>query len=56
MENCAQAVKTFSGVPGRLQVHKLSNGVRAFVDFAHNPSSFEAVLKELRLLTEHLIV
>ncbi|HBS48073.1 TPA: UDP-N-acetylmuramoyl-L-alanyl-D-glutamate--2,6-diaminopimelate ligase [Candidatus Dependentiae bacterium] len=46
----------FKGVPGRLQKHILKNGAFAFVDYAHNPSSFEAVLKALRPLSKHLIV
>lgn len=51
-----RALKTFPGVPGRLQKHVLKNGAQAFVDFAHNPSSMEAVLKTLRLLSNNLIV
>ncbi len=51
-----EAMTTFPGVAGRLQPHYLKNGAIAFVDFAHNPSSFEAVLKELRTLTDDLIV
>jgi UDP-N-acetylmuramoyl-L-alanyl-D-glutamate--2,6-diaminopimelate ligase len=50
------ALKFFPGIPGRLQMHKLKNGARAFVDYAHNPSSFESVLKALRGLANHLIV
>jgi len=50
------AFKTFPGIPGRLQMHTLSNGACAFVDFAHNPSSFEAVLQTLRALTSHLVI
>lgn len=50
------AIATFTGTPGRLQVHTLKNGAKAFVDFAHNPSSMEAVLKTLRPLSTHLIV
>lgn len=52
----AQAVATFSGTPGRLQLHTLRNGAKAFVDFAHNASGMKAVLKALRPLTHHLIV
>lgn len=47
---------SFQGIPGRLQMHKLKSGALAFVDFAHNASSFEAVLSSLRPLTKHLIV
>lgn len=51
-----EALKTFPGVPGRLQMYKLKNGAIAFVDFAHKPSAFEAVLKTLRPCTDDLIV
>lgn len=50
------AIKNFTGVPGRLQLHVLKNKAKAFVDFAHNPSSMEAVLKTLKTLTDDLIV
>jgi UDP-N-acetylmuramyl-tripeptide synthetase len=52
----AERLLTFGGVPGRLQMHKLQNGAIAFVDYAHNPSSVEAVLKTLRSLSDHVIV
>ncbi len=51
-----QALQTFAGVPGRLQEHALSNGARCFIDYAHNPESFQAVLSTLRALTQQLIV
>ena len=50
------AIKNFTGVPGRLQLHVLKNKAKAFVDFAHNPSSMEAVLAALKKLTDDLIV
>ncbi|HLC06887.1 MAG TPA: UDP-N-acetylmuramoyl-L-alanyl-D-glutamate--2,6-diaminopimelate ligase [Candidatus Babeliales bacterium] len=50
------ALHTFSGVPGRLQEHILTNGARCFIDYAHNPESFQAVLSTLRALTSQLIV
>lgn len=50
------ALTTFMGVPGRLQEHHLPNGARCFIDYAHNPESFEAVLSTLRALTQQLIV
>ena len=49
-------VKSFQGVPGRLQGHNLANGAQAFVDYAHNPSSFSAVLSALGEMTDDLIV
>lgn len=51
-----QAFATFPGIPGRLQSFRLDNGSIAFIDYAHNPSSFEAVLSTLKELTEDLIV
>lgn len=49
------ALHSFSGVPGRLEKYDLPNGALGIIDYAHNPSSFEAVLGELRTLTPHLI-
>lgn len=51
-----QALKNFPGIPGRMQLHKLKNGARAFVDFAHNGPSMDATLNMLRPLTDNLIV
>lgn len=51
-----ETLSFFQGVPGRLQLHILKNGARAFVDYAHNPSSFQEILKTLRPMTKHLIV
>ena len=55
-EQCAQQLQTFKGVPGRLQLHTLKNGARCFIDYAHNPSSYKAVLSTLRNMTDDLIV
>ena len=52
----SNALTTFAGVPGRLQEHVLPNGARCFIDYAHNPESFCAVLSTLRSLTCQLIV
>lgn len=49
-------LQNFAGVPGRMQFYRLSNGARAVIDYAHNPSSYEAVLSLLRNMTDHLIV
>ena len=50
------ALKTFTKVPGRLERYLLPNGAIGIVDYAHNPSSCEAVLSLLNSLTDHLIV
>lgn len=46
----------FEGIPGRLEWYHLPNGARAIIDYAHNPSSFTAILQTMRPLTNHLIV
>jgi len=43
-------------IPGRMEQYSLKNGATCFIDFAHNPSSYEAVLSTLRQMTDHLIV
>ncbi len=50
------ALKTFAGVPGRLNRYMIKNNSQVFIDYAHNPSSYEAVLGALRPLTDNLIV
>lgn len=40
----------------RLNRYILPNGACAFIDYAHNPASFEATLSTLRALTKYLIV
>ncbi len=50
------SLQTFTGVPGRLEMYKLANGALGIIDYAHNPSSFQAVLSTLRGMTEQLIV
>lgn len=55
-EKVSQACATFTKVPGRLERYHLPNGARCFIDYAHNPSSYQAVLSTLRSLTDNLIV
>lgn len=50
------ALKALPHVPGRMEKYQLKNGALCFIDYAHNPSSFEAVLSTLRSMTSHLIV
>jgi UDP-N-acetylmuramoyl-L-alanyl-D-glutamate--2,6-diaminopimelate ligase len=42
--------------PGRMEMHKLSNGALCVIDYAHTPSSFLAILTALRTLTDHLVI
>lgn len=51
-----KAAYSFTGVPGRLEQYKLSNGAIAIIDYAHNPLSYQALLSTLREKTAQLIV
>lgn len=50
------ALRTFAGVPGRCNLYRLSRDVTACIDYAHTPSSVEAILSALRPCTQQLIV
>lgn len=50
------ALNTFPTIPGRMERYQLTNGATCIIDYAHNPSSYEALLTTLRPLTDHLIV
>lgn len=41
-------VRSFSGVPGRMEEIKLGQNFRAIVDFAHTPNALEQVLSTLK--------
>jgi len=47
----AAAVRTFPGVPGRMQVIEAGQPFRVIVDYAHTPDSLRKVLEALRPLT-----
>jgi UDP-N-acetylmuramoyl-L-alanyl-D-glutamate--2,6-diaminopimelate ligase len=55
-EQITSGLATFVGVPGRLEKISLDNGAFCFIDYAHNPLSFQSVLPLLRSMTDHLIV
>lgn len=50
------AFKKIRQIPGRMEQYPLKNDATCFIDYAHNPSSYEAVLSTLRQMTPHLIV
>jgi len=52
----AVSLKSFAGIPGRLQRHQLPNGAIGIIDYAHNPLSYEALLSTLCSMTDNLIV
>lgn len=50
-----QFLESFEGVPGRLDRYELFNGAVAIIDNAHSPSSYEALFKAVRPLSDHII-
>ncbi len=50
------ALEGFGIIPGRMEKYELPGNVTAIIDYAHNPSSYEALLSTLRPLTKQLIV
>lgn len=44
----AQALKTFSGVPGRMEEYKNTKGIKIFIDFAHTSNAIKKVLRTLK--------
>lgn len=56
LETIACGLEKLDQIPGRMEKYRLANGATCFIDYAHNPSSFEAVLSMLRSQTRDLIV
>jgi len=48
LEDIEKALKTFKGVPGRLEYVKSLPNMDIIVDYAHNPSGVETILQELK--------
>lgn len=44
----AKELKTFKGVPGRMQEVPNKKGIKVIVDFAHTPQGLEAALKSMK--------
>lgn len=55
-EQINHALASFGSIPGRMERYRLPKDVTAIIDYAHNPSSYEALLSTLRPLTDNLIV
>ena len=56
LESIAATTASLEQIPGRMEQYPLKNGATCFIDYAHNPSSYEAVLSTLRQMTDNLIV
>jgi len=49
------AMESFEGVSGRIERYELANGAVALIDNAHTPSSYEALFKAIRPLSDHIV-
>lgn len=56
VDSIARGMQSFMPLPGRLERYILPNGARCYIDYAHNPDSYQAVLSLLKSITQHLIV
>jgi len=52
----ASAIKSFPGIPGRLQSIPNSRDLRLIVDFAHTPNGLSSVLKALKSTTKGKLI
>jgi UDP-N-acetylmuramoyl-L-alanyl-D-glutamate--2,6-diaminopimelate ligase len=56
LEAALEAVRTFSGVPGRMEAIDLGQPFQARVDFAHTPNALRQALLAARTLTEGRVI
>jgi len=56
LEDIKNYIKTFKGVPGRMEYIYNGKKMDLIVDYAHNPSGVETVLRELRKTYDKLTV
>lgn len=58
MEACLTALKTFPGVPGRMEVIKTNKRLpfEVMIDYAHTPSALELTLKTLKAFGKKIIL
>ena len=55
-EDCRQALKSFKGVPGRLEKITTGKDFEVFIDYAHTPTALWHVLKSLKEFFTPLIL
>ena len=48
LENCAAALRSFSGVRGRMEVLNINRDFKVIIDYAHTPDSMRKVLLSMR--------
>lgn len=53
---CIAALRTFTGVPGRMEEVQLHAPFRVFVDYAHEPASLQAAYAAIQLLQPQRLI
>ncbi len=56
LNDCIQAVGSFSGVEGRVQKLSLGSGFEVFIDYAHTPHGMENLLSTLKPLCKGRLI
>ena len=51
-EEIANGINSCTSIPGRLEIFKLSNGVKVVIDYAHTPDAYDKVLGTLKELID----
>ncbi len=54
-EEIKHGLTTFTAVPGRMERYQLPKNILGIIDYAHNPSSYQAVLPTLKAIASQLI-
>lgn len=55
-QNINKALKSFPGVPGRLEEVKTDRNFKVFIDFAHKPNALKEILKTMRQITKNKVI
>ena len=56
LERIIDAVKTFEGVPGRMEHMYKQDGTDIIIDYGHNPAGIQTVLRELKKVYDNIAV
>lgn len=56
LETCQQALEKITIIPGRLEPIEEGQSFKVFVDYAHNPSSFEALYEAIAVIPHTRII
>lgn len=55
-ETIKKGIRTFNGIPGRMEEVKTANNFRIFVDFAHKPNALKNALETICSITQNRVI